>query len=95
MAFKIATVIAVGFRIGNTIPKKVCNGVQPSIIAASSISIGTDLMKPANIKMESPAPKPRYKIHIPKGFFKWKVSARLVMVNITIWNGTIMEKANI
>ena len=59
MALSIATVIAVGFSIGNTIRKKVCRGEQPSMVAASSISFGMLLMKPQNIKTDSPAPKPR------------------------------------
>ena len=39
--------------------KKVWMGVQPSIMAASSISRGIDFTKPVNINTESPAPNPR------------------------------------
>ena len=40
MVSKIPTEINVGFKIGSTIRKNVCNGLHPSIIAASSISSG-------------------------------------------------------
>ena len=59
MVSRIAVEIIVGFRIGNTILKKICSGLQPSIIAASSIAIGTDFIKPVNMNTARPAPKPR------------------------------------
>jgi hypothetical protein len=34
-------------------------GLQPSIMAASSISRGMDFIKPENMNTASPAPKPR------------------------------------
>ena len=55
----MATVIIVGFMIGISTPKKICGGLQPSIMAASSISSGMLLTNPVNIKIESPAPNPR------------------------------------
>ena len=51
--------MSVGFSIGSTTEKNVRTGPQPSIAAASSISSGSDLMKPVNMKMARPAPKPR------------------------------------
>ena len=59
MVSRIAVEIAVGLRIGKTILKKICSGLQPSIIAASSIASGTDFMKPVNMNTARPAPKPR------------------------------------
>ena len=59
MAFKIATVTVVGFNMGNTTLKKVCRLLQPSIVAASSISRGIPFTKPVNINTLSPAPNPR------------------------------------
>ena len=41
MAFKIATVMAVGLSTGKTTEKNVRTGPQPSMQAASSISRGT------------------------------------------------------
>ena len=43
----------------STTEKKVRRGEQPSIMAASSISMGMDLTKPQNMNTASPAPKPR------------------------------------
>ena len=53
------TVMVVGFIRGKTTRKKVLMGPQPSIIAASSISMGMPLTKPLNINTLRPAPKPR------------------------------------
>ena len=49
----------VGLRIGQTTLKKICSGLQPSIMAASSISRGILFIKPVNMNTASPAPKPR------------------------------------
>ena len=59
MISKIATDINIGLQIGNTILKKVCSGLQPSIAAAYSISIGILLINPVNINIASPAPNPK------------------------------------
>ena len=40
-------------------PEKVCRGVQPSIMAASSYFQGMLFTKPQNMNTDSPAPKPR------------------------------------
>ena len=45
--------------MGNTTEKNILSGEQPSMSAASSISIGIDLTKPQNMNTASPAPKPR------------------------------------
>ena len=45
--------------MGRTTEKKVRMGEQPSIMAASSISMGMDLTKPQNMNTASPAPKPK------------------------------------
>ena len=94
MAFRMATVMAVGFKIGITTPKKVCKGLQPSIMAASSMSSGIDLMNPQNMNTDRPEPNPRYSNTIPGGLFRWVILASLDIVNITIWKGTIMENTN-
>ena len=78
--------------IGNTTWKKVWIGVQPSIMAASSISNGMLFTNPQNINTASPAPNPRYTNIIPIGLLKCIMFASLDNGNITIWNGTIMEK---
>ena len=54
----------VGLRMGKTTEKKVRMGLQPSIMAASSISMGMDFIKPANMNTARPAPKPRYTMQI-------------------------------
>lgn len=54
-----AVEIMVGFRMGNTTLKKIWMGLQPSIMAASSISMGTLFIKPVNMNTARPAPKPR------------------------------------
>ena len=59
--------------------------------AASSISLGSPLTKPRNMKMARPAPKPRYTMGMVKGVFSFSLSAVKVRVNMTIWKGTIME----
>ena len=59
MVSRMAVEIMVGFRMGKTTLKKICSGLQPSIMAASSISMGTLFMKPVNMKTARPAPKPR------------------------------------
>ena len=59
MVSKMAVEIIVGFKIGQTTLKKIWIGLQPSIIAASSIAIGMDFTKPVNMNTASPAPKPR------------------------------------
>ena len=59
--------------------------------AASSISSEIPLTNPVNIKTARPAPNPRYTIIIPSGLLKCNMLANLDKVNITIWNGTIME----
>ena len=55
----MAVEIMVGLRMGKTTLKKIWMGLQPSIMAASSISMGTLFMKPVNMKTARPAPKPR------------------------------------
>ena len=52
-------IIYLGLRMGKTTLKKIWMGLQPSIMAASSISMGTLFMKPVNMKTARPAPKPR------------------------------------
>ena len=59
MISRMPTEIMVGLSIGRTTEKNVRIGPQPSIAAASSISIGIDLTKPTNMKIARPAPKPR------------------------------------
>jgi len=59
MASRMATEIMVGLKMGNTMRKYVWMGLQPSIMAASSISSGMLLTKPQNMNTASPAPKPR------------------------------------
>ena len=49
----------VGFKMGRTTRKKVWMGLQPSIMAASSMVMGMDFIKPQNMNTASPAPKPR------------------------------------
>ena len=65
----------------------------PSIIASSSLSSGIPLMNPANMNIESPAPKPSYHT-IPDGLFKWSISASSDMENIIVWNEIIIKRAN-
>ena len=76
------------------IDKKVRTGPHPSMAAASSISRGMDLTKPTNMKMASPAPKPRYTIGMVQGVLSFRTSAVLESVNITIWKGTTMENTH-
>ncbi|CCX41944.1 unknown [Clostridium sp. CAG:1024] len=85
------TEISVGRSIGNTTEKNVRTGPQPSMAAASSISSGSDLTNPVNMKMARPAPKPRYTIGMVQGVLSFSVSAVFASVNMTIWNGTTME----
>ena len=59
IASRIPTDIMVGFRIWISIKKKVCSGLHPSIMAASSISTGIDFTNPQNINTARPAPNPR------------------------------------
>ena len=59
MASRMATEIMVGLKMGNTMRKYVWMGLQPSIMAASSISMGTLFIKPVNMNTARPAPKPR------------------------------------
>ena len=59
IASSIPTDIRVGFIIGTTTLKNVLIGLQPSIIAASSTSIGIDFTNPQNINTARPAPNPR------------------------------------
>ena len=47
--------------------------------------------KPVNMKTASPAPNPRYTTIIPRGLDRCKRFANFDNVNITIWNGTIIE----
>ena len=49
----------VGFRIGISTCVYTLKGLQPSISAASSISIGIPFTKPVNMNTARPAPKPR------------------------------------
>ena len=58
MVSRMAVEIMVGFRMGNTTLKKIWMGLQPSIMAASSISMGTLFIKPVNMNTARPAPKP-------------------------------------
>ena len=51
--------MSVGFSMGRTTRKNVRTGPQPSMEAASSISMGIDFTKPTNMKIARPAPKPR------------------------------------
>ena len=88
------TEISVGFNIGMITEKKVLIGLHPSIIAASSISSGIDFINPVNINTASPAPKPRYIIHIRNGVSRSSLSAVDDRVNMSIWNGTTIEKTN-
>ena len=59
MVSRMAVEIMVGFRMGKTTLKKIWMGLQPSIMAASSISMGMLFMKPVNMNTARPAPKPR------------------------------------
>ena len=59
MVSRMPTEITVGFMMGSTMEKKVLIGPQPSIIAASSISSGSDFRKLLNMNIAVPAPKPR------------------------------------
>ena len=80
--------------IGSTIEKNVRSGVHPSIIAASSISTGIDLTKPVNMNTASPAPKPKYTMMMPHGVLRPSLSEVRARVNMTIWNGTTIEKTH-
>jgi len=80
--------------MGSTTEKNVRSGVQPSIMAASSISMGIDFTKPENIKTARPAPKPRYTMMMPHGVPSPRRSAVSESVNMTIWNGTTMENTH-
>lgn len=86
------TEMSVGLSMGRTTRKKVRMGPQPSMEAASSISSGMDLTKPTNMKMARPAPKPRYTTGMVHGVLSANESAVLERVNMTIWNGTTIEK---
>ena len=77
--------------IGSTTSKKVWIGVQPSIMAASSISRGMDFTKPVNMNTDNPAPNPRYTIISPQGVFSLSMFTIFDKGNMTIWKGTIME----
>jgi hypothetical protein len=94
MISRMPTEIMVGFSMGSTTEKNVRTGPQPSIAAASSISRGMDLTKPANMKIASPAPNPRYTIGMVQGVFSFRESAVLDRVNMTIWKGTTMENTH-
>ena len=59
MTSRMPTEMSVGFSMGRTTRKNVRTGPQPSMEAASSISMGIDLTKPTNMKIARPAPKPR------------------------------------
>ena len=95
MSFRFEPKKGQKFNIGRTIKKNVCNGLHPSIIAASSTSNGIDFINPLNINTDRPEPNPRYKAIIPIGFDKLNISASLTVGNITIWKGTIIENTNI
>jgi hypothetical protein len=56
---RIETEISVGFIIGKMIPKNVLIGPEPSMLAASSISLGMLFTNPENINTARPVPKPR------------------------------------
>ena len=64
-AFAIALVLTRGikgtnlFRTCLLYTSKIWMGLQPSIMAASSISMGTLFIKPVNMNTARPAPKPR------------------------------------
>ncbi|MNL61348.1 hypothetical protein D3C87_1852560 [compost metagenome] len=58
-------VISIGFSKGSTIRKNAEIGLQPSTVAASSISRGTDLMKPWNRKIAIGMLSPRFVIIRP------------------------------
>src|SRR5690606_10482531 len=90
----IATVIAIGFRLGKITLKNISIGPPPSIITASSISSGIDFTKPLNKNTERPEPKPRYISKSPTGLSNPRTFAVFVIVNITIWNGTTIENTN-
>ena len=64
-------------------------------MAASSISSGIAFTNPQNRNTACPAPNPRYRRTRPYMEFKYKSLAVLDMVNITIWNGTIMANTKI
>ncbi|MNV86847.1 hypothetical protein D3C71_1809060 [compost metagenome] len=59
ITLRIATVTAIGLRMGNTTLKNACGGLHPSIITASSTSSGMDFTNPLNINTDSPDPNPR------------------------------------
>ena len=59
MVCRMATDTMLGFIIGTTMVKNVRGTEAPSIMAASSISAGSDLITPVNMNTARPAPKPR------------------------------------
>ena len=61
----MTTVTMIGVSRGNTILKNMPAFVQPSMVAASSSSYGTDLIKPWKRNIVSEAPKPWYAKMIP------------------------------
>ena len=87
MEFRIATVTIIGFSSGRTMRKNVWNILQPSILAASSSSVGTLLMKPWNRITDRLEPKPRYMRTSPHRFIMCSVSIRRTSGSITHWNG--------
>lgn len=66
----------------------------PSIMAASSISEGIDLITPVKMNTGNPAPNPRYTSHMPHGVLRSNVSVSLLRGNMTIWKGTTMLAIN-
>ena len=78
-------VAVMGFNIGNTILKKICNGLPPSMAAASSISIGIPFTKPWYRKIAMLTPRPAYIKESP-------IKEFLILNNReTLYNGIIIE----
>ena len=87
----IATVTQVGFITGRTTLKNVWIGVQPSIMAASSISIGMDFYKTAEHKYRKSCSISKINDNQSPRSIQFQDVCDLERVNITIWNGTTME----
>ena len=58
------------------------------------MSRGIDLTNPANMKTDSPEPKPRYKTTMPMGLLRFNMSAIFTVGNMTIWKGMTMLNTN-
>ena len=62
-----------------------CKGSSDRVLERS------DLQNPVNMNTDRPAPNPKYTKTIPTGFPNFSMFAIFESVNITIWNGTIIE----